>query len=452
MKQLTGLDGSFLYMETPTSFGHVNGLAIYERPHDDFDPYAAVYRRYASKVGELEPMRRRVVEVPMGLDHPYWVMDPNFDLDFHIRHMSLAPPGRRDQLAEQVARIVGRPMDRTRPLWEVYVIEGLEDGSWALLTKYHHATIDGASGVIMMTMMNDLTPDAPPPGESLPWEPEAIPSDAELLRLAIGNLLRNPAKAMRTQLRIVRDFSAAAGITGRQLGGPAARRGDQVRGRAVRRAGRLASWLGRAADPVEPQHHGPPSLRHASRQGERPQAPEGGHRRHAERRRDGHRRRRPARLPDRARRPAGPAAAGDGAGVDPHRRRGGDVDEPGLRPGRRPADAPRRSDGAPGRVPGGDGSRQEAVRARASRGARRHPAVLVAGRRDVGDPDGGAAQAGRPHGATGQRDHLQRARPAPAAVPRRRPDADSTSRCRRSPRAWASTSPCTATSTSSSSG
>ena len=82
----------------------------------------------------------------MHLDHPYWIDDPNFDLDFHIRHMSLAPPGRVDQLGEQVARIVGRPMDRGRPLWEVYVIEGLESGRWALLTKYHHSTIDGASG------------------------------------------------------------------------------------------------------------------------------------------------------------------------------------------------------------------------------------------------------------------------------------------------------------------
>jgi hypothetical protein len=116
-------------METPTSFGHVNGLAIYDGPTAIFDPYKTVYDRFASKIGELEPMRRRVVEVPMNLDHPYWVMDPNFDIDFHIRHMSLAPPGRRDQLAEQVARIVGRPMDRTRPLWEVYVIEGLEAGT-----------------------------------------------------------------------------------------------------------------------------------------------------------------------------------------------------------------------------------------------------------------------------------------------------------------------------------
>ena len=94
-------------------------------------------------------------------------------------------------------------MDRTRPLWEVYVIEGLEDDSWALLTKYHHATIDGASGVLMMTLMNDLTPDAPPPGESPAWEPDEIPSDLELLRLTIANLIRNPAKAVRTQLRMV---------------------------------------------------------------------------------------------------------------------------------------------------------------------------------------------------------------------------------------------------------
>ena len=248
MKQLTGLDGSFLYMETPTTFGHVNGLAIYDRPTPDFDPYAVVYERFASMVGRLEPMRRRVVEVPMGLDHPYWVMDPNFDLDFHIRHMSLAPPGRPDQLAEQISRIVGRPMDRSRPLWEVYVIEGLQDGTWALLTKYHHATIDGASGVIMINMLNDLSPDAPPLGESPPWEPDEIPSDAELLRLAIGNLVRNPVKAMRTQLRIVRDFAAAAGITG--VSSAAQRAGDAIKSIATRSDGDQVAMPMSAAPPT----------------------------------------------------------------------------------------------------------------------------------------------------------------------------------------------------------
>ncbi len=213
MKQLTGMDGSFLYMETATNFGHVSGLGIYSRPDADFDPYEEVYARFESMVGRLEPMRRRVVEVPMQLDHPYWIDDPDFDLDFHIRHLSLAPPGRVDQLAEQISRIVGRPMDRSRPLWEVYVIEGLESGRWALLTKYHHATIDGASGVLMLMLIHDLTPDAPPLEESPPWQAEPIPSDLELLRLALGNLARNPAKAVRAQLRLVRDLAESAGIT-----------------------------------------------------------------------------------------------------------------------------------------------------------------------------------------------------------------------------------------------
>ena len=213
MKQLTGMDGGFLYMETATTFGHVSGLGIYSRPNADFDPYEEVYARFESMVGRLEPMRRRVVEVPLHLDHPYWIDDPDFDLDFHIRHLSLAPPGRVDQLGEQISRIVGRPMDRTRPLWEVYVIEGLESGRWALLTKYHHATIDGASGVLMLMMIHDLTPDAPPLEESPPWHGEPVPGDLELLRLALGNLARNPAKAVRAQLRIARDLAESAGIT-----------------------------------------------------------------------------------------------------------------------------------------------------------------------------------------------------------------------------------------------
>lgn len=85
MKQLSGLDAAFLYMETPTTFGHVTGLLIFDRPSPDYDPYAAVCAKYAWLVGQLEPLRRRLVGVPFGLDHPYWVADPNVDLDFHVR-------------------------------------------------------------------------------------------------------------------------------------------------------------------------------------------------------------------------------------------------------------------------------------------------------------------------------------------------------------------------------
>jgi len=181
MKQLTGMDVSFLLMETANTYGHVNGLSIYERPSPDFDPFTEVRNRLGIMVGHLEPLRRKVVEVPFELDRPYWVEDADFDLDFHVRHIGLAPPGAADQLAEQVARIVGRRMDRSRPLWEAYVIEGLADGRWALLQKTHHATIDGASGVIMLKMFTDDSRDAIYPLEHREWVGEQPPSRAEML-------------------------------------------------------------------------------------------------------------------------------------------------------------------------------------------------------------------------------------------------------------------------------
>jgi len=226
MKQLTGLDASFLYMETANTYGHVNGLAVYERPSPDFDPYAAVYERFGSLIGHVQPLRRRVVEVPFGLDHPYWVDDPEFDLDFHVRQIGLAPPGAADQLAEQVARIIGRPMDRTHPLWEVYVIEGLGDGRWAMLTKFHHATVDGAAGVIMLKLFTDESRDAPWPWQPVHWQGEVLPTDRELLKQTVGNLVANPVKATRLSLKVMRNLADAAGMN--SLSGVVARSRDLI--------------------------------------------------------------------------------------------------------------------------------------------------------------------------------------------------------------------------------
>jgi diacylglycerol O-acyltransferase len=234
VKQLSGLDATFLYMETPTTFGHVTGLMIFERPSADFDPFGAVYAKFASMVGELEPLRRRLVEVPFGLDHPYWVADPNLDLDFHIREIHLAKPGMVDQLADQVSRIVGRPMDRTRPLWEVYVIDGLYSGRWALLTKYHHATIDGAAGQLMLQMMTDPDPSAPPPGESPAWDDESVPSTVDLLRRTAIRLALNPVKALRVQARLVRKVADTAGVN--SVSSAASQAGTAVK--AIARLGR----------------------------------------------------------------------------------------------------------------------------------------------------------------------------------------------------------------------
>jgi diacylglycerol O-acyltransferase / wax synthase len=213
MKQLTGLDVSFLVMETPNTYGHVNGLSIYERPSDDFDPFEVVRERLGIMVGHLEPLRRKLVEVPFELDRPYWIEDADFDLDYHVRHIGLAPPGADDQLAEQVARIVGRKMDRSRPLWEAYVIEGLADGRWALLQKTHHATIDGASGVIMLKMFTDDSRDEVYPYEHKPWVGELPPPRAEMLQRAARNLAMNPIRGMRLSLSVIRDVADAAGIT-----------------------------------------------------------------------------------------------------------------------------------------------------------------------------------------------------------------------------------------------
>ncbi len=210
MQQLTGLDTSFLNLETPTTYGHVSGLAI-------FDPSSApvpatfedVKRLIEERIHLLPPYRRRLVEVPFGLDHPYWIEDPDFDLDFHVRHMGLPPPGDSRQLAEQVSRIVARPLDRSRPLWELYVIEGLEGGHVAQLTKIHHCAIDGVSGAELLTTLLDLTPEprkVEPPRRA--WRPEPEPTQVEMLARGLWGVIGTPRKAIRLGRQALRHLPA----------------------------------------------------------------------------------------------------------------------------------------------------------------------------------------------------------------------------------------------------
>ncbi len=217
VKQLTGLDATFLYMETPTTYGHVSSIAVYERPDDpDYDPYLAAREMVESHLDIAEPYRRRVVGAPFGIDRPYWIEDPDFDLDYHVRHMSLPQPGTHQQLAEQIARIQSRHCDRSRPLWELYVIEGLESGEFAVLTKMHHATVDGAAGAILTTMMLDSEPDAPlaVPGPLPPKEP--VPSERDMFLRSLSSLARRPDRTIRLQLRLAQQFAAASRLQGPQ--------------------------------------------------------------------------------------------------------------------------------------------------------------------------------------------------------------------------------------------
>src|SRR3954466_9158849 len=116
MKQLTGLDATFLHMENAAQFGHVSGLSIFARPDEPgYEPYRAWRAQLEQRLHLLPPLRRRLKEVPLGLDHPSWVDDPDFDLDFHLRHTAVPPPGTDAQLATTVSRLVARPLDRRRP-------------------------------------------------------------------------------------------------------------------------------------------------------------------------------------------------------------------------------------------------------------------------------------------------------------------------------------------------
>ncbi|MDH3704602.1 MAG: wax ester/triacylglycerol synthase family O-acyltransferase [Acidimicrobiia bacterium] len=202
MKQLSGLDVSFLNLETGRSFGHVSSLAVYGRPDDPaFDAYQAFRAQIESKLGTLEPFRRRLVEVPFGLDRPYWINDPDFDIDFHLRHIAVPGEGDDQQVGELVGRLIGRPMDRARPLWEAYVIEGLASGDFAVLTKLHHSTIDGAAGAELLAMILDPSDI----DDDNDWQPESEPSDIELLTRTAIELARTPVKALRLQVRVLRE-------------------------------------------------------------------------------------------------------------------------------------------------------------------------------------------------------------------------------------------------------
>ena len=153
MRQLTSLDQQFLALEDGRTHGHVSALGIYD-PRTTAGhrlDVTRVRRLVGNRLHLLPTFRWRLVTVPLSLDYDYWVDDDAVDLSYHVRELALPAPGDRRQLAEQVARIVSRPLDRTHPLWELYVIEGLQDGAVALLIKMHHATVDGISGGEVMS-------------------------------------------------------------------------------------------------------------------------------------------------------------------------------------------------------------------------------------------------------------------------------------------------------------
>jgi diacylglycerol O-acyltransferase len=197
VERLSGMDASFLYFETPSMHMHVAMTAIFD-PSTMPGGYAfeKVKDFIESRLHLVPPFRRRIVEVPFRLNHPIWVEDPDFDLDYHIRRIGAPSPGGHQELAELAAQIASTPLDRSRPLWELYVVEGLEDGHIGVITKMHHCAIDGVSGAELMVNLFDLDPNGREvePPEVRGAEP--IPSDLQMVGHAVASRVRRQAQIL----------------------------------------------------------------------------------------------------------------------------------------------------------------------------------------------------------------------------------------------------------------
>jgi WS/DGAT/MGAT family acyltransferase len=223
-ERLNALDASFLYLERPRMHMHVAALTVLDpstRP--DRRLRFAEFRRLVHARLHLAPrFRERVLEVPGNLARPVWADDDRFDLDYHLRHAALPGPGDRAELADLVGRLLSRPLDRSRPLWETVFIEGLEGGHIAVLHKVHHALVDGIAGIHVLSGMLDTAPDAPI-GEAQPWRPEPTPSPQQLAAQAIRDQLTDPVEAavhaietfVKAPLRLGMEVAAAVtGVSG----------------------------------------------------------------------------------------------------------------------------------------------------------------------------------------------------------------------------------------------
>lgn len=190
--RLTPLDASFLYLERPNAVMHVGAVLVFDG--DQTAPgQEELLARVSRRIAQVPRYRQRVRSVPGGVANPVWVTDEAFDVTYHVRRSALPRPGTRQQLDEFVARVLARPLDRARPLWELYLVEGLQSGGFALVTKTHQALVDGVEAVdIAEVVLDDEPVEHEPPGA--PWAPGREPSDVALVVGALVGAVRRPGR------------------------------------------------------------------------------------------------------------------------------------------------------------------------------------------------------------------------------------------------------------------
>lgn len=215
--RLSALDVSFLYLEDRTTPMHVGGVAIFEEPEQGFD-YDRLVQLIKHRIAFVPRYRQRVRWVPGKVANPVWVDDEHFDVAYHVRRSALPRPGTDEQLRELVARIMSRHLDRDRPLWEMYLVEGLADNRFAILTKTHHAMVDGLSAVDIGQVILDVTPE-PRDTISDVWRPGREPSGLELFVGGVTDWVRSPAEGAARLRTGLEDAHQSVRGLGKSVGG-----------------------------------------------------------------------------------------------------------------------------------------------------------------------------------------------------------------------------------------
>src|ERR687898_1349538 len=167
MDRLSPLDASFLHIENDVNHMHIGSVGIFEGPPPAYHDLCATI---GGRLALVPRYRQKVATVPLSLGRPVWVDDPHFNLEYHVRHTALPPPGGEDELRRLVGRVMSQRLDRAKPLWEIWMVEGVEDDRWALVSKVHHCLVDGVSGAGLLAVILDLSPEVPAPVEDT-WRP-----------------------------------------------------------------------------------------------------------------------------------------------------------------------------------------------------------------------------------------------------------------------------------------
>lgn len=210
--RMSPMDASFLHIEDAVTHMHIGSVSIMEGPPP---AYEALRDMIAGKLPMVPRYRQVVQRVPFDLGRPVWVGDPYFNVEYHLRRTALPSPGGEEELRKLVGRIMAQQLDRSRPLWEMWMVEGLDEGQWALISKVHHCMVDGVSGSELLSLILDANPDAVAP-EAGPWEPAPGPASWELVLQAVTDMASSPfemSRAVRARTRLPRQAAKQVGET-----------------------------------------------------------------------------------------------------------------------------------------------------------------------------------------------------------------------------------------------